>query len=142
MREIALELVRGDGVRVPILVNARLARDDGDAPAFVHVTVFDATERRRYERELLRARAEAEERAASAARALEHVAEGVAAARPRRPSPSPRNPAAAEILGLVRPGRVRHAAGRSSSPAGPRSAERIPAGTDGDPVVPVSCSSA
>jgi PAS domain S-box-containing protein len=98
VREIALELLRADGTRVPVLVNARLTRDDDDEPAFVHVTVFDATERRRYERELLRARAEAEERAASAA-ALEHVAEGVllldSEGRVRAA-----NPAAAELLGL------------------------------------------
>jgi PAS domain S-box-containing protein len=99
VREIALELVRGDGRRVPILVNARLTRGEDGAPAFVHVTVFDATERRRYERELLRARAEAEERAASAA-ALEHVAEGVVLLDPDGRVRAA-NPAAAELLGLA-----------------------------------------
>jgi PAS domain S-box-containing protein len=98
VREIALELVRGDGVRVPILVNARLVRGADDAPAYVHVTVFDATERRRYERELLRARAEADERAASAA-ALEHVAEGVVLLDPEGRVRAA-NRAAAELFGL------------------------------------------
>ena len=74
--ELALELVRPEGTRVPILVNAVLKPGGDGDPAVVRVTVFDATERRRYERELLQARADAESRAAAAS-ALEHVAEGV-----------------------------------------------------------------
>jgi PAS domain S-box-containing protein len=76
VRELALELVRADGSRLPILVNAVLKRDEDGAPLLVRITVFDASDRRRYERELLEARTEAEARAA-AATALEHVAEGV-----------------------------------------------------------------
>jgi PAS domain S-box-containing protein len=76
VRELALELVRADGVRLPVLVNASVKADDAGRPAVVRITVFDASERRRYERELLRARAEAEERAA-AATALAHVGDGV-----------------------------------------------------------------
>lgn len=76
VREIALEIVRADGDRLPVLVNAALKTDADDRPSLVRVTVFDATERRQYERELLEARARAEERAA-AATALEHVTECV-----------------------------------------------------------------
>jgi phosphoserine phosphatase RsbU/P len=66
VREIALEMVRGDGTRVPVLVNA-VVRGEGEAAAVLW-TVFDATERRRYEKELLRAR----DREREAARALQH----------------------------------------------------------------------
>jgi sigma-B regulation protein RsbU (phosphoserine phosphatase) len=60
-REIALDLVRTDGTRLPVLVNAVLERDPTGAPVVVRVAVFDATERREYERELLRAKRRAEE---------------------------------------------------------------------------------
>ncbi len=74
VREIALELNRVGGGRVPVLVNARLKRRDaGDV---ILITVFDATSRRQYERELLAARTEAESRAAAAS-ALQHVKEAV-----------------------------------------------------------------
>jgi sigma-B regulation protein RsbU (phosphoserine phosphatase) len=57
-REIALDLVRRDGSRFPALVNARLdSRPEGDV---VQVAVFDATERRAYERELMAAKERAE----------------------------------------------------------------------------------
>jgi PAS domain S-box-containing protein len=76
VREIALEVVRADGSRLPVLLNATMTPEAEGRPALVRVTLFDATERRRYERELLRARGEAEKRAA-AATALMHVAEAV-----------------------------------------------------------------
>ena len=76
VREIALEIVRGDGSRLPVLVNAALERDPDGAPVVVRIAVFDATERREYERELLRAkdRAEASEAKATAlARTLQQT---------------------------------------------------------------------
>ena len=76
VREIAVELVRADGSRLPVLLNSTLVRDESGEPRVVRTTVFDASERRRYERELDRARAEAESRA-RAALALAHVNEGV-----------------------------------------------------------------
>ena len=76
VREIAVELVRADGKRLPVLMNSTLVRDAAGAARIVRTTAFDATERRRYERELLSARADAEARA-RAALALAHVAEGV-----------------------------------------------------------------
>jgi sigma-B regulation protein RsbU (phosphoserine phosphatase) len=75
-REIALEIVRADGQRLPVLVNSVMERDDGGRPVAIHTAVFDATERRAYERELLRAkqRAEASEARASAlARTLQQT---------------------------------------------------------------------
>ncbi len=60
VRELALEVVMADGERMPTLVNAALERNaDGDARV-IRIVVFDATERRRYERELLLAKQRAE----------------------------------------------------------------------------------
>ena len=75
-REIAVELLRADGTRLPVLMNSTLVADETGAPRVVRTTAFDASERRRYERELLNARTDAESRA-RAALALEHVVEGV-----------------------------------------------------------------
>jgi sigma-B regulation protein RsbU (phosphoserine phosphatase) len=69
VREVAFELVRSDGDRLPVLVNAALEVDADDSPRLVRVAVFDATHRREYERELLRAKQRAEQ-SESRARAL------------------------------------------------------------------------
>ena len=53
VREIAMEIVRADGTRLPALVNSVLRTDDADQPRVIRTTVFDATDRRRYEQELL-----------------------------------------------------------------------------------------
>lgn len=73
VRELAVDLVRSDGSRFPVLLNATLDRDEGGEPRLVRVAVFDATERRQYERELLRATEEAR-RAQQAAEEAEHRA--------------------------------------------------------------------
>jgi sigma-B regulation protein RsbU (phosphoserine phosphatase) len=65
-RGIALEIVRADGTRLPALVNSVLERDAAGAPAVIRTAVFDATERRAYERELLGAMHRAEESEARA----------------------------------------------------------------------------
>ena len=59
-REIAVEVVRADGGRLPALVNSVVTSDAAGRPAFVRTAVFDATDRRAYERELLDARRRAE----------------------------------------------------------------------------------
>ena len=59
-REIALDIVCADGRRLPALVNAVLECDASGTPTVVRAAVFDATERRQYERELLRAKERAE----------------------------------------------------------------------------------
>jgi len=56
VREIALELVRADGTRLPALVNSVLAKGPDGEAKLIRTTVFDASDRRRYEEELLRAR--------------------------------------------------------------------------------------
>ena len=65
-REIALDVVCADGRRLPALVNSVLERDTHGAPLVVRAAIFDATERREYERELLRAKQRAEESEAHA----------------------------------------------------------------------------
>lgn len=68
--EVSLELVREDGGRFPILASAlRQAGATGDAST-VTITVFDATETRRFEKVLRRAQRDAE--AATDALALAH----------------------------------------------------------------------
>ncbi len=59
--EIALELVRADRRILPVLINARQRRDTDGTPLFNRITLFDSTDRRRYERELLLARRKAEQ---------------------------------------------------------------------------------
>ena len=66
VREIAVQLVCRDGRRLPVLVNSVLKRDAAGAPQVVRTAVFDATERRSYEQELLAARRRAEESEAKA----------------------------------------------------------------------------
>jgi serine/threonine-protein kinase RsbW len=62
-REIAAEIRRADGSVLPVLLNA--TRRDVPSPSgpvpLVRFTLLDATERRRYEKELLEARRRAEE---------------------------------------------------------------------------------
>jgi PAS domain S-box-containing protein len=55
VREIALEIVRADGSRLPVLVNSTLVKGADGQPKLIRTTVFDASDRRRYEEELLRA---------------------------------------------------------------------------------------
>ena len=61
--EIALEFVRADRRILPVVVNSLQKRDASGAPLFNRITLFDSTERRRYERELMRARRRAEQMA-------------------------------------------------------------------------------
>lgn len=75
-REIALDLVRADGSRLPVLVNAVLERAPDGSPLVIRAAVFDATNRREYERELLLAKQRAEASEAYAhrlARTLQHT---------------------------------------------------------------------
>ncbi|MGY2082243.1 SpoIIE family protein phosphatase [Blastococcus sp. SYSU DS0539] len=61
VREIAIDITRIDGTLLPCLLNAVEVRDDDGAPLLVRATLFEATARRRYERELLAAQRLAEE---------------------------------------------------------------------------------
>lgn len=73
---VALELVTSEGSRLPVLVNAVMERDDEGRPQRIRLAVFDATERRAYEHELMRAKQVAEElqdKATALARTLQQV---------------------------------------------------------------------
>lgn len=65
--ELAFEIVCADGARIPVLVNAMVKRDAEGRISVLRAAIFLATQRREYERELLRAkqRAEASEAAAN-----------------------------------------------------------------------------
>ena len=67
-REIAVDIMSADGTRRAVLVTSVVTVDAEGEPAFVRTAVFEATERRTYEQELVRARRHAE---ASEARARE-----------------------------------------------------------------------
>jgi phosphoserine phosphatase RsbU/P len=56
--EVALDLLRKDGESFPVLVNATERKDAGGRSLFIRLTVFNATDRRKYERGLLKARDE------------------------------------------------------------------------------------
>jgi sigma-B regulation protein RsbU (phosphoserine phosphatase) len=55
--EVALDLVTKPGKSLPVLVNAAERRDAEGRHLFTRLTVFNATDRRRYERELVKDRA-------------------------------------------------------------------------------------
>ncbi|MDQ2814084.1 MAG: SpoIIE family protein phosphatase [Actinomycetota bacterium] len=57
---VALELRTADGRQLPVLVTSVVKTDSGGKPKLIRTTVFDARDRRAYERELLRARQEGE----------------------------------------------------------------------------------
>jgi serine/threonine-protein kinase RsbW len=54
VREIAAEIACPDGRRLPVLINSSIRFAADGTPQSVRTTVFDATDRRRYEQELLR----------------------------------------------------------------------------------------
>jgi sigma-B regulation protein RsbU (phosphoserine phosphatase) len=62
VHEIALDLVTSAGEKIPVIANAAEKRGSDDEHLFTRLTLFRATDRRTYERNLLegRARAEAE----------------------------------------------------------------------------------
>jgi phosphoserine phosphatase RsbU/P len=57
---LALELQAADGSRLPVLVNSAIKTSAAGEPLLIRTTIVDATDRRAYERELLRARREAD----------------------------------------------------------------------------------
>jgi PAS domain S-box-containing protein len=63
VREIAVEVVCADGRRLPVLINSVLKKDEAGAPLLSRTTIFNATDRKEYERELLRERQRAEQAA-------------------------------------------------------------------------------
>lgn len=79
---LALEMLRADGARMPVLVTSRLKRDAAGAPSWVRTNVFDATAHRRYEQELRTAR-DAAEQASNKARHAQAAADAANEAKSR-----------------------------------------------------------
>ncbi len=53
VREVAMDIVRADGTRMPCLLNSTLVTDPVGQPRSVRTAIFDARDRRSYEQELL-----------------------------------------------------------------------------------------
>jgi serine/threonine-protein kinase RsbW len=79
VREVALDVLRADGSMLPCLVNAVELRDDDGNAVLMRATLFEATARRRYERELLTAQRAAQESEARS-RVVQQVVSDLAAA--------------------------------------------------------------
>ena len=79
LREISLDLVTAGGEHLPVLVNAVLHRTPDGEPRLLRLVLLDATERTTYERELLRARRDAEQ-SERRVRLLQRVAADLAGA--------------------------------------------------------------
>jgi PAS domain S-box-containing protein len=60
VREIAVDLVCADGSRLPTLINSMVRKDAAGKPHLIRTTVFNATDRKEFERELVRERQRAE----------------------------------------------------------------------------------
>jgi len=60
VKEIALDMIKADGNPLPVLINAVLDRAEDGSPTITRIAVFDATERRHYEQQLLAAKERAE----------------------------------------------------------------------------------
>jgi PAS domain S-box-containing protein len=63
VNEIAFELICHNGQRLPVLLNTLQKRDEAGTPLLHRTTIFNASDRRRYEQELLHARKLAEKAA-------------------------------------------------------------------------------
>jgi PAS domain S-box-containing protein len=73
---IALEMLRADGSRLPVLMNSVVRHAPDGTPLLTRTTLFDATAYRRYEMRLVEARDRAEQSEAEARRALAAVEAG------------------------------------------------------------------
>lgn len=60
VKEVAIDIHCKNGETLPVLINSSIQTDEHGDPAIVRTTVFDARERRRYERELLTATRQAQ----------------------------------------------------------------------------------
>lgn len=79
VKEIALELVCADQRRLAVLINASLRIDEETGAETIETFVVDATQRREYERELLRGR-EVAERSEARLQVMYDIASGLAEA--------------------------------------------------------------
>lgn len=70
--EVALDLVTAEGTKLPVLANALEKRCENGELLFTRITLFQATERRRYERGLVEARTTSDATAAAMRAELDH----------------------------------------------------------------------
>jgi PAS domain S-box-containing protein len=61
INEISYDLLRQDQTKLPVLINAVLVKNEQGEPLLFRTTVFNITDRKKYEVELLRAKKKAEE---------------------------------------------------------------------------------
>lgn len=73
VNEVAFDLICQDRRRLPVLLNATLKCDAVGEPLLIRATLFNATDRREYERELLLARNKAEQAAQAKAHFLSTI---------------------------------------------------------------------
>ena len=78
VNEIAFDLTCADGRQLPVLANTVQKRDAAGTPIVHRITLFNATDRRKYERELLLARQKAEQATRELRRLNETLEERVA----------------------------------------------------------------
>ncbi len=78
VNEIAFDLTCAEGHLLPVLANIVQKRDAGGRPVVHRITLFNATDRRKYERELLAARRKAEQATEELRRLNETLEERVA----------------------------------------------------------------
>ncbi|WP_210271979.1 PAS domain-containing hybrid sensor histidine kinase/response regulator [Microvirga subterranea] len=78
VNEIAFDLICADGRQLPVLANTVQKLDAAGRPMVHRITLFNATDRRRYERELLLARQKAEQATEELRRLNETLEERVA----------------------------------------------------------------
>ena len=60
VRSIAVDITRANGSPLPVLLHSDLKRNAAGEPVLIRTTLFDASDRKEYERELVRARKKAE----------------------------------------------------------------------------------
>jgi PAS domain S-box-containing protein len=60
VRSIAVDIARANGSPLPVLLHSDIKRNPAGEPALIRTTLFDASDRKEYEKELLRARKKAE----------------------------------------------------------------------------------
>lgn len=75
--EVALDIAKVDGSRMPVLANAIERRDEDGDLLFTRISLFQATDRRRYEREILELQAHTEAARKELAKANEELEERV-----------------------------------------------------------------
>ncbi|NND88708.1 MAG: response regulator, partial [Flavobacteriaceae bacterium] len=73
VNEVYFDLVKKDGTKIPVLVNVKEVPAKADHPITYHATLFDITDRKKFESELIKAKQKAEAESEAKARFLSTV---------------------------------------------------------------------